>query len=63
MPGSDHVCSPEGCTVFNIHALVWATGVPNYMQARIPVQSQLNVDAWNGELTDYWDQQHPGHRT
>ena len=57
MPASKHVTSPEGCSVFNIHALVRATGVPNYMQARIPVSSQLNVNAWKNALGGYWDQQ------
>ena len=27
------------------------------MQARIPVQSQLNVNAWKRYLTNYWDSQ------
>ena len=57
MPAEDYVCSPEGRSVFNIHALVRATGVPNYMQARIPVSSQLNVNVWKNALTNYWDQQ------
>ena len=57
MPSEDHVCSPEGRSVFNIRALVRATGVPNYMQARIPVSSQLNVDVWKNALNNYWDQQ------
>ena len=54
MLAEDYVCSPEGRSVFNIHALVRATGVPNYMQARIPVSSQLNVNVWKN---NYWDQQ------
>ena len=49
--------SPVGLSFFNAHALVRATGRPNYMQARIPVQSQLNVEAWKYHLQDYWDQQ------
>ena len=57
MPAEDYVCSPEGRSVFNIHALVRATGVPNYMQARIPVSSQLNVNVWKNALSNYWDQQ------
>ena len=57
MPAKDYVCSPEGRSVFNIHALVRATGVPNYMQAKIPVSSQLNVNVWKNALNNYWDQQ------
>ena len=49
--------SPVGLSFFNAHALVRATGRPNYMQARIPVQSQLNVEAWKYHLQDYWDHQ------
>ena len=43
--------SPVGLSVFQIHALIRAMG------ARIPVKSQLNVAAWEAELTNYWDQQ------
>ena len=57
MHADNYICSPEGRSVFNIHALIRTTGVPNYMQARIPVPSQLNVSAWKNLLTNYWDQQ------
>ena len=57
MPAEDYVCSPEGRSVFNTHALVRTTGVPNYMQAKIPVSSQLNVNVWKNALNNYWDQQ------
>ena len=49
--------SPVGLSVFDIHALVRATGEHNYMCARIPVESQLKVSAWKELLSDYWDQQ------
>ena len=32
-------------------------GVPNFLGARIPVLSQLNVDEWKCEFNDYWDRQ------
>ena len=57
LPVVTKVSSPVGLSPFRIHALVRATGRPNYMQARIPVQSQLNVNAWKSVLNNYWDQQ------
>ena len=32
-------------------------GVPNFVGARIPVKSQLNVQAWEIMLENYWDEQ------
>ena len=43
MPEIHEIGSPQGLSILEIHALIKATGVPNYMQARIPIQSQLNV--------------------
>ena len=57
MPDVVNTVSPVGLTVFDIHALVRATGKHNYMSARIPVRSQLNVSVWKEELSNYWDQQ------
>ena len=42
---------------WDVHSLVRATGVPNFMKARVPIKSQLNVQAWKDNLKDYWDQQ------
>ena len=39
------------------HFAVKAYGVPNFLGARIPIVSQLNVNEWEHELVDYWDQQ------
>ena len=36
---------------------VKCTGCPNYMHARVPVKSQLNIEAWHDVLSEYWDQQ------
>ena len=33
------------------------SGLPNFLQCRIPVTSKLNVDSWRFHLADYWDQQ------
>ena len=51
MPDVVNTVSPVVVSVFDIHALVRA----NYMSARIPVRSQLNVSAWKKELNNYWD--------
>ena len=40
-----------------MHHYVKCTGCPNYMHARIPVKSQLNIEAWHDVLSEYWDQQ------
>ena len=45
MPDVVNIASPVGLSVFEIHALVRATGKYNYMGARIHVKSQLNVAA------------------
>ena len=42
---------------FEMHKVVKATAKPNFMQAHLPVMSQLNTEAWEIELRDYWDKQ------
>ena len=37
--------------------VVKKSGKPNFLQARIPIQSQLKVEAWEEALGDYWDRQ------
>ena len=44
-------------SLLQAHELVKATGKPNYLQARIPIQSQLNVKQWEEALVGYWDRQ------
>ena len=34
-------------------------GVPNFLNCRIPVQTQLNSDRWRHYLIDYWNKQLP----
>ena len=41
----------------NVYDIVKNTGKPNFLQARIPVQSQLNVNSWEEALVGYWDRQ------
>ena len=44
-------------TDLEAHSLVTATGEPNFLAARIPVGSQLNISSWHSHLSDYWDVQ------
>ena len=44
-------------TDLEAHAIVTATGKPNYLAARIPVASQLNIMNWRSYLSNYWDVQ------
>ena len=39
-----------------IAKLIQETGKPNYALARIPLKSDLNIDAWQNYLGDYHDQ-------
>ena len=39
------------------HIAVRARGCPNFMGARIPVQSELNIKQWEKVLAEYWDRQ------
>ena len=57
MPDISVVNCSDGLSPFNIHALVRATNKSNYMEARLPVKSQLDVCEWKSRLTDCWDQQ------
>ena len=58
-----NLLAPKSHIVNNIsdpiqqHYHVKSTGLPNFLSARIQLQSQLNVDYWEAVLKDYWDQQ------
>ena len=63
IPLSDFIL-PNNADVGNIiscpieqHLHVKASGCSNFMHCRTPVVSQLNVDAWEASLVDYWDKQ------
>ena len=45
----------KGLTPLEMHSIIKATKKPNYMQARLPVNSQLKVDTWKRHLKGYWD--------
>ena len=40
-----------------LHKSVKQFGCPNFLGARIPVVSNLNIDNWKFHLRDYWDTQ------
>ena len=39
------------------HMVARKHNLPNYLEARIQVSSQLNIEEWELELSEYWDQQ------
>ena len=43
--------------IVEAHAKIKHSGLPNFMYMRIPVQTQLNVEAWEQYLHCYWDKQ------
>ena len=43
--------------ILEAHKLIRNSGLPNFLQMRIPVQSQLNIKRWKHYLHNYWDQQ------
>ena len=50
-----HVIS-DYCPI-KAHNIVKSFHKPNYLGARLKVDSQLNLEAWKAELHDYWDSQ------
>ena len=44
-------------SLLGVHEVVKLTGKPNFLQARIPIQCQLNVKAREEALEGYWDKQ------
>ena len=57
MPKDMSINDSKPLSPIEMHSVVRATGKPNFMAARLPVKSQLNVKAWKMNLTKYWDQQ------
>ena len=42
-------------SLLQIHDIVKSTGKHNFLQARISIQSQLNVKSWVGPWNGYWE--------
>ena len=57
MPSSVTSCNFHDYSPIEMHKIIRKTGKPNFLQARLPVVSQLHVDKWQSLLADYWDQQ------
>ena len=57
MPQQTTVSSDVSDCPITQHFLISQTQVPNFLGARIPIQSQLNVQKWHEYLSEYWDQQ------
>ena len=52
----DLTCDTSEKSLLEIHDTVRQSGKPNFLGARIPVASQLNVEAWEKHQKGYWDQ-------
>ena len=57
MPVDNNVMSQVVECPIKQHLMINKTHVPNFLGARIPIQSQLNVPKWHEYLSGYWDQQ------
>ena len=57
MPGNMQENYSHQMSPFEMHMVVKSTARPNFLQARLPVKSWLNVKAWEAELGDYWHKQ------
>ena len=52
-----HQTSLVTSELLNIHQIVKQMGTYNFLEAQIPVPSQLKVEAWKTNLEGYWDKQ------
>ena len=57
MPSNYQSNVNDGYSVVDLHRKVKQYRKPNFLGARIPVSSQLNIQSWKILLADYWDQQ------
>ena len=57
LPDSEKITPCPKYSWLQIHNMVKSTGKPNFLEARFPVNSQLNVSAWERNLVNYWDRQ------
>ena len=51
----EEVIWPKVPSVIEAHKIIRTSARPNFMGARIPVASQLNINAWKSYLVGYWD--------
>ena len=57
MPKSKHTSKIAFSNPIDMHEEVKKYDLPNYLGARIPVKSELNIQAWEQLLHGYWDTQ------
>ena len=57
LPTTDMVSDVRFSDPIKLHEEVKKYNLPNYLGARIPVNSQMNIQAWKALLGTYWDQQ------
>ena len=57
LPVNYHCRQNLGYSVVELHSKVKEHKSPNFIGARIPVPSQLNIPVWKDLLSEYWDQQ------
>ena len=53
----EEVTWQEVPSIIEAHKIVRNSAMPNFMGVRIPVDSQLNINAWRLYLAQYWDKQ------
>ena len=46
-------------TIFDVYKSIIDTHTHNFLEAQIEIKSQLNPDAWDRHLQNYWDKQLP----
>ena len=57
MPDDYSVNNATFDSVLQVHEAVKERNKPNFLQAQIPITSQLKIQEWEHELGEYWDQQ------
>ena len=57
MPNTGKVSDRVIADPIKLHEEVKKFNIPNYLGTRIPVKSQMNIQAWESLLEGYWDRQ------
>ena len=57
LPSTETISDIKVSDPITLHEKVKRFNLPNYLGARIPVKSQMNIQAWKKMLKGYWDQQ------
>ena len=57
LPSTETISDMKVSDPIKLYEEVKKFNLPNYLGARIPVKSQMNIQAWKNLLKGYWDQQ------